>query len=49
MAARGSFTGRREPQHLILERPARGRTVTLRVLDAVGGITAVSGFKLFRP
>ncbi len=49
VAARGSFTGRREPQHLFLERPARGRTVTLRILDAVGGITAMSGFKLFRP
>ena len=49
MAARGSLNGRREAQPVILDRPTRARTVTLRILDAAGGITAMSGFKLFHP
>ena len=36
-------------QQVVLDRPARGLVVTLRILDAVGGVTAMSGFKLFRP
>ncbi len=48
VAASGTFSGRREVQRVILDRPARGLVVTLRILDAVGGVTAMSGFKLFR-
>ena len=49
MAASGSFNGRRQAQPVILDRPTRARTVTLRILDAAAGITAMSGFKLFHP
>ena len=49
MAASGSCNGRREAQPVILDRPTHARTVTLRILDAAGGITAMSGFKLFHP
>ena len=49
MAASGSLNGRRAAQPVILDRPTRARTVTLRILDAAGGITAMSGFKLFHP
>ena len=49
VAASGPFSGRREVQRVIFDRPARGLIVTLRILDAVGGVTAMSGFKLFRP
>ena len=48
VAASRTFSGRREVQRVILDRPARGLIVTLRILDAVGGVTAMSGFKLFR-
>ncbi len=48
LAASGSFDGRCEPRHVILGRPACCRTVTLRILDAAGGITAMSRFRLFR-
>ena len=34
MAASGSFNGRRQAQPVILDRPTRARTVTLRILDA---------------
>lgn len=47
-AARGSFSGRREVQYAILERPVSGRVVTLRILNAVGGVSAMSRFKPFR-
>ena len=49
LAAGGSFSGRREVQPVVLDRPTRTRTVTLRILDAVGGVTAMSGFRLFHP
>ena len=49
VAASGTLSGRREVQQVVLDRPARGLVVTLRILDAVGGVTAMSGFKLFRP
>ena len=49
VAASGTFSGRREVQQVVLDRPARGLVVTLRILDAVGGVTAMSEFKLFRP
>ena len=49
VAASGSFSGRRKAQPVILDRPSRARIVTLRILDAVSGVTAMSGFKLFRP
>ena len=49
LAAGGSFNGRREAQPVVLDRPTRARSVTLRILDAVGGVTAMSGFKLFHP
>ena len=49
LAASGSFNSRRQAQPVILDRPVRARTVTLRILDAVGGVTAMSGFKLFHP
>ena len=49
MAASGSFNGRRQAQPVILDRPTRARAVTLRILDAAAGITAMSGFKLFHP
>ena len=48
-AAAGSFNGRREAQPVVLDLPTRARIVTLRILDAVGGVTAMSGFKLFHP
>ena len=47
-AARGSFSGRREVQYAIFEHAASGRIVTLRILDAVGGVSAISRFKPFR-
>ena len=49
VAASGPFSGRRVVQRVIFDRPARGLIVTLRILNAVGGVTAMSGFKLFRP
>ena len=49
LAASGTFNGRREAQPVVLDHPTRARIVTLRILDAVGGVTAMSGFKLFHP
>ena len=49
LAASGSFNSRRQAQPVILDRPVRARTVTLRILNAVGGVTVMSGFKLFHP
>lgn len=39
---------RREVQYAIFEQAVTGRIVTLRILDAVGGVSAISRFKPFR-
>lgn len=48
VAAKGKFSGEREQQFVIFPEPAEGRLVTLRVLDAIDGVTTGSEVRLFR-
>ena len=47
-AARGSFSGRSEVQYAIFDQAVSARMLTLRILAAVGGISAIFRFKPFR-
>lgn len=49
VVSKGSFSGNREKQYIIFERPSNGQIVTLKILNAVGNVTSMSGFKLVHP
>ena len=48
LTAKGTFSGKREQQFVVFPEAIKGRFVTLRVLDAVGGVTSGSEVRLFR-